>query len=41
MAAGTLKMPVWRFLFFCFLGKLIKMLIFALLGAELFQMIVH
>lgn len=41
MAAGTLKVPIWKFLFFCFLGKLIKMLIFALLGAELFQMIVH
>jgi uncharacterized membrane protein YdjX (TVP38/TMEM64 family) len=35
MAAGSLKMPVWRFLLACFLGKLLKMLIFAFLGARL------
>lgn len=39
MAAGTLKMSVWRFLFFCFLGKLIKMFIFAFLGAKIFDAI--
>ena len=34
MAAGTLKMPVSRFLFFCWVGKTIKMLIFAYAGAS-------
>jgi len=34
MAAGTLKMPVWRFLMACFLGKFGKMLIFAYFGAK-------
>ena len=34
MAAGTLKMPVWRFLLACFLGKFIKMTIFAYFGAK-------
>jgi uncharacterized membrane protein YdjX (TVP38/TMEM64 family) len=40
MAAGTLKMPLWRFLLDCFLGKLLKMLIFAFLGARLFDTII-
>lgn len=40
MAAGTLRMSIWRFLFFCFLGKLIKMLVFAFLGARIFDAIV-
>jgi uncharacterized membrane protein YdjX (TVP38/TMEM64 family) len=40
MAAGTLKMPVWRFLLDCFLGKFLKMLIFAFLGARLFDAII-
>lgn len=40
MAAGTLKMPLWRFLLDCFLGKLLKMLIFAFLGARLFDSII-
>jgi uncharacterized membrane protein YdjX (TVP38/TMEM64 family) len=34
MAAGTLKMPVWRFLVACFLGKFIKTLILAYFGAR-------
>ncbi|HEX7975499.1 MAG TPA: VTT domain-containing protein, partial [Anaerolineales bacterium] len=33
MAAGTLKMPVSRFLFFCWIGKTFKMLMFAYAGA--------
>ena len=33
MAAGALKMPVSRFLFWCFWGKLLKLLIVALAGA--------
>jgi uncharacterized membrane protein YdjX (TVP38/TMEM64 family) len=34
MAAGTLKMPLSRFLLWCFIGKTLKMLLFAYLGAE-------
>lgn len=41
MAAGTLKMPLWRFLIFCFLGKLFKMLIFAFLGASLVNALIN
>lgn len=41
MAAGTLKMPLWRFLFFCFLGKLLKMFTFAFLGASLVDAIMN
>jgi membrane protein YqaA with SNARE-associated domain len=33
VAAGALKMPVQRFLFWCFLGKLPKMLLIAYAGA--------
>lgn len=34
IAAGTLKIPLSRFLFFCALGKILKMLMFALAGAS-------
>ena len=33
IAAGALKMPVWRFLFWCWLGITIKMVTFAYLGS--------
>lgn len=33
IVAGALRMPWWRFLFWCFLGKLLKMLLVALAGA--------
>jgi uncharacterized membrane protein YdjX (TVP38/TMEM64 family) len=33
VAAGVTKMPVWRFLLFCWIGKLIKMVLFAFAGA--------
>ena len=33
IAAGALKMPVIRFLFWCWIGITIKMMIFALLGS--------
>ncbi len=33
VAAGVAKMPFWRFLFFCWIGQLIKMAIFAYAGA--------
>ncbi len=35
MIAGALKMPVWRFLIFCWMGKVIKMCAFAYGGASL------
>jgi membrane protein DedA with SNARE-associated domain len=33
MAAGISGMPVWRFFLFCWVGKIIKMGLFALAGA--------
>jgi len=35
MIAGALKMPVYKFLFWAFIGKLFKMLLFAYAGAGL------
>lgn len=35
MIAGALKMNVWRFLIFCWPGKIIKMLLFAYGGATI------
>ena len=32
IAAGTLKIPLWRFLVFCMLGSILKMLAFAYAG---------
>ncbi len=37
MAAGSLKMPPAKFVFWAFWGKLLKMLVTAYLGAGLFQ----
>ncbi|MEW5872411.1 MAG: VTT domain-containing protein [Chloroflexota bacterium] len=34
MAAGTLRIPISRFLFFCAIGKIFKMLLFAYAGAS-------
>jgi membrane protein YqaA with SNARE-associated domain len=33
IAAGTLKIPITHFLFFCAIGKMLKMLLFAYAGA--------
>jgi uncharacterized membrane protein YdjX (TVP38/TMEM64 family) len=33
MVAGALKMPIWRFLIWVWLGKFLKMLAFAYGGA--------
>lgn len=33
MAAGALKMPIWRFMIPCIIGKILKMLMFAYAGA--------
>jgi len=35
ITAGALKMPLWRFLIFCLLGKILKMLVFAYLGGTI------
>lgn len=32
MAAGALKLPLWKFLIACSIGKILKMLVFALAG---------
>lgn len=37
MAAGALKIPVSHFLFFCWMGKILKMLLFAYAGAGALQ----
>lgn len=37
MVAGALKMPVWRFLIWSWLGKCLKMLLFAFGGASIFS----
>jgi membrane protein DedA with SNARE-associated domain len=33
IAAGVAKIPIWKFLLFCWIGQLIKMSLFALAGA--------
>ncbi len=35
IAAGVLRLPLYRFLFWCCLGKILKMLVFAYLGFAL------
>ena len=39
MAAGMLKMPLFKFFFWCWLGKLLKMLLFAYTGASLYHLV--
>lgn len=39
MAAGAMRMPVWRFFFWCCIGKIIKMLFFAYGGAAMISVI--
>ena len=38
-AAGNLKMPYLKFLFWCCLGQMVKMLFFAFLGKQFFNLI--
>jgi membrane protein YqaA with SNARE-associated domain len=38
IAAGALRMPVWKFMFFAFIGKFFKMLLVAAAGAGLFSL---
>ena len=35
IAAGALKMPVWRFFLWCSMGKVVKMFVFAYTGAKI------
>jgi uncharacterized membrane protein YdjX (TVP38/TMEM64 family) len=35
ISAGMLKLPIWRFLIWCILGKILKMLVFAYGGATI------
>ena len=39
IVAGALKMPVARFLFWCAIGKILKMLIFALTGSSMMRFV--
>jgi uncharacterized membrane protein YdjX (TVP38/TMEM64 family) len=39
ITAGALKMPVQKFLLFLWLGKVLKMLIFALLGSSIMHLV--
>jgi uncharacterized membrane protein YdjX (TVP38/TMEM64 family) len=41
MVAGALKMPLWRFLIWAWLGKCLKMFAFALGGATVLRLIIH
>ena len=36
--AGSTRMPVWKFLLFCAIGKIAKMLIFAYLGSSILSL---
>lgn len=39
IAAGVLRIPLWKFLLFCGIGKIIKMLVFSYSGFSLSQFI--
>lgn len=39
MVAGILKMPVWKFLFYCLIGKILKMMMFAYAGDWVMQLL--
>ncbi len=41
IAAGVAKIPVWKFLFFCWIGQIIKMALFAFAGAYSIDWIVN
>ncbi len=36
LAAGMLKMPIYKFFLWCLVGKILKMMAFSLLGASIF-----
>lgn len=39
MVAGILKMPIWKFLIYCVVGKILKMMMFAYAGDWAFNLI--
>jgi membrane protein DedA with SNARE-associated domain len=39
ITAGALKLPLYRFLFWCWLGKVIKMLVFAYGGSTILNFV--
>ncbi len=39
IAAGAMRMPLWKFLLFCWIGKILKMLVFAYGGAGLLDLL--
>jgi membrane protein DedA with SNARE-associated domain len=39
IVAGALKMPIAHFLFWCAIGKILKMLVFALTGSSMVQFV--
>jgi uncharacterized membrane protein YdjX (TVP38/TMEM64 family) len=39
MAAGMLKLPFFRFLLWCSIGKILKMLLFAYTGASIIKIL--
>jgi len=39
LAAGALKMPIYKFIIYLLLGKIVKMLIFALLGSSIMNLV--
>lgn len=41
MVAGILKMPVWKFLIYCVLGKILKMMMFAYAGNWVMSLMEH
>lgn len=41
IAAGTLRMPILLFLFFCWIGKILKMLVFAFAGASSYNWFIN
>lgn len=36
--AGVLKMPLWKFLIFCLIGKILKMMLFAYFGGGILKL---
>lgn len=41
MIAGILKMPVWKFLIYCVIGKILKMMMFAYAGDWVMGLVEH
>ena len=39
IVAGAMRMPLWKFLLFCWIGKILKMLMFAYGGAGLLDLL--